>query len=67
VGSLTWDFERKLNYHVIGCRRFWRRVSLSLDASLETFVGRGEVRLLGNLKDSGKRAPVTIYYKLQNT
>jgi len=33
------------------------KVSLSLDASLVKFVGRGDVRLLGTLRDSGKRAP----------
>ena len=33
------------------------KVSLSLDASSVKFVGRGDVRLLGTLRDSGKRAP----------
>ena len=49
-----------MNYQGMGRRRFWGSVSLSVQAPLGN-IGEEGVRLLGTLRESGRRAPEMEY------
>jgi hypothetical protein len=53
--SLTRNSEGKMNFWGMGCRRFYRRVSLSIGVQIGE-PGEG-VQLQGAMRDRGKKAP----------
>jgi len=54
-GSLTRNFEEKMNFRGMGCRRFCRQLSPSVGVLLGNW-GEG-VYLEGTVRDSRRRAP----------
>jgi len=51
-----------MNFQVVGCRRFCRRVSLCRGPVGEPGEG---VRVQGTVRDSGRRAPETEHLSLR--